>query len=189
MNGSPRGGTLWLTGLSGSGKTTLALAVGRELRAGMRSACVLDGDMLRRGLSSDLGLSRDDRAEQARRVAHVAALIAHCGVVAIVALLSPYACDRGKAREIHHELEVPFFEVWVDTPLGLCEQRDPKGLYARARAGDLHDLTGLDAPYELPEHPELRVHGYGEDPEVIASRIVDLLTGDDDPKRARPGQH
>lgn len=171
----PAGGTLWLTGFSGAGKTTLALAAERELRRRGLSVCLLDGDMLREGLSRDLGLSRGDRGEQARRAAHVARLISKAGVVAIVALVSPYAEDRRAARRIHDEVDLPFFLVWVDTPITICEQRDPKGLYARARAGELRSLTGLDAPYELPEAPDLRVAGYGEDPNEAAGRIVRLL--------------
>ncbi|HWF74597.1 MAG TPA: adenylyl-sulfate kinase [Solirubrobacteraceae bacterium] len=169
--------TVWLTGLSGAGKTTLACALDLELQRLEYPTCVLDGDELRRGLSSDLGLSPADRAEQARRVAWVAGLISRSGVVAVVALVSPYTEDRRRARAIHEELEVPFLEVWVDTPLAVCEERDAKGLYARARSGDLHGLTGLDAPYEKPHAPDLRVPGYGEPPEVVARRIVDLVTG------------
>jgi bifunctional enzyme CysN/CysC len=168
--------TVWLTGLSGAGKTTLALAVERELLRLSLPTCVLDGDELRRGLSSDLGLSRRDRAEQARRVACVAGLISRSGVVAVVALVSPYAEDRRRARVIHEELRVPFLEVWVDTPLAVCEERDAKGLYARARSGELSGLTGVAAPYEAPEAPALRVPGYGEAPENVAQEIVELLT-------------
>jgi bifunctional enzyme CysN/CysC len=168
--------TVWLTGLSGAGKTTLALALERELLRLRRPTCVLDGDELRRGLSSDLGLSPGDRAEQARRVAWVAGLISRSGVVAVVALVSPYVEGRRRAREIHAELGVPFLEVWVDTPLALCEERDAKGLYARARSGELHGLTGLDAPYEAPAAPDLRVPGYGAAPEDVARRIARRVT-------------
>jgi bifunctional enzyme CysN/CysC len=173
--------TVWLTGLSGAGKTTLALAIEQELASSGCPACVLDGDELRKGLTSDLGLSREDRSEQARRAAHVAALLSRAGVTAIVALISPYADDRRSAREIHERLGLPFFEVWVDTPFEICERRDPKGLYARARAGELHDLTGLDAPYERPRTPDLRVEGYGEDPALTAREIVGLLASDQKP--------
>lgn len=169
------GATLWLTGLSGAGKTTLALAIERELEGAGRTACVLDGDELRSGLTSDLGLAPEDRSEQARRAAHVAALIARCGVVAIVALISPYAEDRRNARAIHMQRGLPFFEIWVSTPVDICERRDPKGLYARARAGELHDFTGLDAPYEAPQSPDLQIEGYGEDPVLRATEIAGLL--------------
>ncbi len=167
--------TVWLTGLPAAGKTTLAYATRDVLVRRGNAVCVLDGDALRRGLSSDLGLSPADRREQARRAAHLATLISSAGVVAIVALVSPYTDDRQQAREIHDELGLPFLEAWVDTPLAVCEQRDPKGLYARARTGELHGLTGVDAPYEAPEAPELRVAGHAEDPEKVAARIAEAL--------------
>jgi bifunctional enzyme CysN/CysC len=173
------GGTVWITGLPGSGKTTLADAVRRELSGDGRPTCVLDGDQLRSGLSSDLGLSRDDRAEQARRAAHVARLISRSGIVAIVALVSPYAEDRKRARETHDGLE--FLEVWVDTPLSVCEQRDPKGLFRRARSGELSGLTGIDSPYELPTAPDVTVRGYGVQPAVAAAEVIAAF----DAQRAR----
>lgn len=137
--------------------------------------CVLDGDALRRGLSSDLGLSPPDRAEQARRAAHVAAIVSQAGVPAIVALVSPYTADRRRARDIHGALGLPFFEIWVDTPLEVCELRDPKGLYSAARAGEIHEMTGVNAPYEPPEDPDLRIVGHYEDPDSAASQLVALL--------------
>jgi bifunctional enzyme CysN/CysC len=169
------GGTLWLTGLPGAGKTTLSTAAHRALVGQGRPTAVLDGDVLRRGISSDLGLSPGGRHEQARRAAHVATILSEAGVVAIVALVSPFAADRDRAREIHRELGLPFYEVWVDTPLEECERRDPKGLYSRARAGEITGMTGLDAPYERPAAPELRVVGVGEPPDAVAARIVALL--------------
>jgi bifunctional enzyme CysN/CysC len=167
------GGTVWITGLSGSGKTTLAQAVSQELSARGQPNCVLDGDELRRGLSSDLGLSHEDRSEQARRAAHVARLIARAGIVAIVALVSPYAEDRALARETHAGLE--FLEVWVDTPLSVCQERDPKGLYRRSRSGELSGLTGVDSPYEAPTAPDVTVQGYGATPAAAASEVIDAL--------------
>jgi bifunctional enzyme CysN/CysC len=163
-------GTVWITGLSGSGKTTLAEAVRRELSGHGRPSCVLDGDELRSGLSSDLGLSRQDRAEQARRAAHVARLISRAGIIAIVALVSPYAEDRALARATHEGLE--FLEVWVDTPISLCEQRDPKGLYRRSRSGELAGLTGVDSPYEPPTAPDVTVNGYDVEPAVAAAAVI-----------------
>jgi bifunctional enzyme CysN/CysC len=136
---------------------------------------VLDGDQLRRGLSSDLGFSVADRAEQARRAAHAAALIAQAGMAAIVAVVSPYAAHRSEARMIHASLGLPFFEVWLDTPLSVCEARDPKGLYAAARAGQARGVTGLDAPYEAPDSPEVRVPGDG-DCEWVAVRLAELVS-------------
>ena len=167
--------TVWITGLPAAGKTTLAAAVRAELTRRGVVVCVLDGDELRRGLSSDLGLSRGDRAEQARRAAHVAALVAQAGVVAVVALVSPYADDRHAARELHDAKGIPFVEVWIDTPLAVCQQRDPKGLYARARNGELTGLTGIDEPYEPPTHPSLRIAGDRQDPQVAASKIAAVL--------------
>lgn len=172
---------MWITGLPGSGKTTLAEAVRRALSGDGRPTCVLDGDELRSGLSSDLGLSRDDRAEQARRAAHVARLISRAGIIAIVALVSPYAEDRARARRTHDGLE--FLEVWVDTPLAVCEQRDPKGLFRRARSGELSGLTGVGSPYELPSAPDVTVRGYGIDPAVMAVEVVAAL----DEQKTRPG--
>jgi len=153
------GSTLWLTGLSAAGKTTIAHALERRLAELGETAVVLDGDVLRRGLSSDLGMSPADRSEQARRTAHVAAVIARAGLVAIVSLISPYAEDRGRAREIHEADGLGFYEIWIDTPLDVCEQRDPKRIYARVRAGELSGVTGMDAPYEPPREPDFRVQG------------------------------
>ena len=166
---------MWLTGLPAAGKTSLALAVDEHLQRLGVAACVLDGDELRDGLSSDLGLTHEDRTEQARRAGHVAALVAASGVIAVVALVSPFAEDRRLARDLHLRRGLRFLEVWVDTPLAVCQARDPKGLYARARAGELTGLTGLDAPYEAPQRPELRVNGSGETPAEGAARIVRSL--------------
>lgn len=149
------GAIVWLTGLSGSGKTTLALALAARLRAAGRTVCVLDGDLLRQGLNRDLGFSPEDRHENIRRTAEVARLVAAAGAVAVVALISPYAADRAAARRIAAPL--PFLEVHVHADLAVCEARDPKGLYRRARAGLLPGFTGIDAPYEAPEAPEVRV--------------------------------
>src|SRR5947208_13867943 len=152
-----RGQTIWFTGLSGSGKSTVAAAVERKLVAAGRPAYRLDGDNLRHGLNGDLGFAPADRAENVRRTAHAARLLADAGLVVVVALVSPYRADRDLARAVHDELGIPFVEVFVDTPLELCERRDPKGFYARARRGDLHGITGDDDPYEPPTAPELVV--------------------------------
>jgi bifunctional enzyme CysN/CysC len=151
------GATVWFTGLSGAGKSTLAFAVEAHLVRARRAAYVLDGDNLRHGLNGDLGFDEADRDENVRRVAEVARLFADAGVVALVPVISPYRAARARARRLHELAEVPFVEVFVDTPLAECEQRDPKGLYARARRGELTGLTGLDAPYEAPEHPDLHL--------------------------------
>ena len=152
-----RGATVWFTGLSGSGKSTLANAVAQRLLEAGRAAYVLDGDNLRHGLNADLGYSPADRTENVRRVGEVARLLTDAGLVALVPVISPYRADRARVRDAHAVDGLPFVEVFVDTPLALCEQRDPKGLYAKARAGELTGMTGIDDPYEEPVAPELRV--------------------------------
>ncbi|HSP03639.1 MAG TPA: adenylyl-sulfate kinase, partial [Acidimicrobiales bacterium] len=145
------GATVWLTGLSGSGKSTVAVEVERLLVSTGRPAYLLDGDNLRQGLNGDLGFSADDRTENVRRVGEVARLFADAGVVALVPVISPYRADRDRVRSIHELADLPFVEVFVDTPLEVCEARDPKGLYAKARAGEITGFTGIDDPYEAPE--------------------------------------
>ena len=152
-----RGTTVWFTGLSGSGKSTIAVAVQERLVDVGRPAYLLDGDNLRMGLNGDLGFSADDRSENIRRVGEVARLFADAGVIALVPVISPYRADRDRAREIHERAGLDFHEVFVDTPLEVCEQRDPKGLYVKARAGEIKGFTGIDDPYEAPENPELRI--------------------------------
>jgi bifunctional enzyme CysN/CysC len=170
-----RGATVWFTGLSGSGKSTVAVEVERQLVVSGRAAYVLDGDNLRHGLTSDLGFTAADRTENIRRVGEVARLFADAGVVAVVPVISPYRVDRDRARAIHVDAGVPFVEVWVDTPLALCEARDPKGLYAKARAGEIKGFTGIDDPYEPPEHPELRLTPADGDPAAQAALVIARL--------------
>lgn len=177
--------TVWLTGLPGAGKTTIAHTVETLLRQLDIACCVIDGDELRAGLSHDLDHSREHRSEQARRAAHIAVLLAQKGVTPIVALVSPYAQDRDRAREIHATAGLGFVEVWVDTPLKICAERDMKGLYAVAQAAppatsgrggsNGAGLTGVTAPYEPPANPELSVNGYGTHPRETAARIIELL--------------
>jgi adenylyl-sulfate kinase len=150
-----RGATLWLTGLSGSGKSTVAAALERRLVLAGRGAYRLDGDNLRTGLSGDLGFSREGREENARRAAEVACLFADSGLVAIVALISPYAASRERARELHQRAGLPFAEIYLCAPVDLCAARDPKGLYAGASSGRIGSFTGVDDPYEVPEAPDL----------------------------------
>lgn len=152
-----RGATVWFTGLSGSGKSTVAAICERRLLESGRPAYLLDGDNLRHGLNADLGFSAEDRSENIRRVGEVARLFADAGVIALVPVISPYRADRARARAAHDEVGLPFVEVFVDTPIELCEARDPKGLYAKARAGELKGFTGIDDPYEAPDDPELRL--------------------------------
>lgn len=163
---------IWLTGLSGSGKTTIAQLLAQELANAGRAAYVLDGDRLRSGLNSDLGFSPADRAENIRRAGHVAALFADAGVVAIAAFISPYRRDRDAARAAARG---EFLEVYLDTPLDVCERRDVKGLYKRARAGEIADFTGISAPYEPPQNPELRIDTSNTPPDDAVNAILDLL--------------
>ncbi|VCU70050.1 putative adenylyl-sulfate kinase [Pigmentiphaga humi] len=144
-----------MTGLSGAGKSTLADLLEQRLRAAGQGVCVLDGDRLRLGLNRDLGFSAQDRAENIRRVAEVARLMVDAGLVVIASLISPFRDDRAKARALFAPGE--FVEVYVDTPLAVCEQRDVKGLYARARRGELPQFTGIDSPYEPPAAPEIHL--------------------------------
>jgi len=151
------GATVWFTGLSGSGKSTVAVAVERLLLQRGQAAYLLDGDNLRHGLNGDLGFADADREENVRRAGEVARLFADAGVVALVPLISPFRAGRERVRLIHEMADLPFVEVFVDTPIEQCEQRDPKGLYAKARAGELKGFTGIDAPYEAPDDPDLVV--------------------------------
>jgi bifunctional enzyme CysN/CysC len=169
------GGTVWLTGLPAAGKSTIASALEERLVLGGRPAFMLDGDNLRHGLNGDLGFDEAARRENVRRTAHVARLLAEAGTIAIVSLVSPYAHDREQAARFHEEADLPFLEVFIDASLQLCESRDPKGLYARARSGELTGLTGVDAPYEVPEHPDLVLHSGEETIEAAVERVVESL--------------
>lgn len=152
-----RGGTIWMTGLSGSGKSTIAVALEAELLRRGRVAYRLDGDNIRHGLNANLGFSADDRHENIRRIGEVAKLFADAGALAIVSFISPYRADRDRVRASHAAGELPFVEVFVDTPLEVCEQRDPKGLYRKARAGEIKGFTGIDDPYEVPAAGEAEI--------------------------------
>jgi bifunctional enzyme CysN/CysC len=163
-----RGATVWLTGLPASGKSTIATALEQWLVQQGRVAYLLDGDNLRHGLNGNLGFSAEDRAENVRRTAQVARLFADAGAIALVSLVSPYERDRVAARELHGAGELDFVEVYVNTPLAECEQRDPKGLYARARAGEIKGMTGIDDPYEPPRAPDVEVAGGGVEDAVAA---------------------
>ncbi len=169
------GAVLWLTGLPASGKSTLAAAVERHLVMSGRPAYRLDGDNLRHGLNGNLGFEAADRAENVRRTAHVARLLADAGVVAIVSVVSPYECDRDAAREVVCEWDLPFFEVHVATPLQECERRDPKGLYAKARSGELCGMTGIDDPYETPRHPCLTLRPLEQGFDEQLEQLIGLL--------------
>jgi bifunctional enzyme CysN/CysC len=169
------GATLWFTGLPGAGKSTIAAAVEERLIAAGQSAFLLDGDNLRHGLNGDLGFDEQARRENVRRTAHVARLLAESGTIALVSLVSPYAADRALAAALHSGDDLEFVEVFVDAPLELCEKRDPKGLYARARAGELSGLTGVGAPYEPPADPDMVLGTLEESVERGVERVMELL--------------
>ena len=168
-----KGAVIWLTGLSGSGKSTISQALERELFNANMHTYVLDGDNVRHGLNSNLGFSPEDREENIRRVAQVARLMADAGLISITAFISPYVADRRRAREIALESGVEFIEVFVDAPLEVCEQRDTKGLYKKARAGEIAEFTGISAPYEAPENPEVVVHTDRESREESVAKIIE----------------
>ena len=170
-----RGHTLWLTGLSGSGKSTICDEVAKLLVGRQVPFTVLDGDNVRHGLNSDLGLSNADRAENVRRLGEVALLVAEAGLVVLVAAVSPFEQDRNAVRELHRSAGLPFSEVFIDTPIEMCVSRDPKGLYRRFSAGEITGLTGMDAPYEPPTAPEIHLSTSSSTPSACAQQIVDVL--------------
>ena len=169
------GATVWFTGLSGSGKSTIAAAVEAALVRAGRPAYLLDGDNLRHGLTADLGFSDSDREANVARVAQVARLFADAGVVALVSLISPFRVGREAARRLHSEAGLDFFEVWVNAPLDVCESRDPKGLYVRARSGEIPGFTGLSSPYEEPLDPELSIASDRTGVDDAAAAVMGLL--------------
>ena len=170
-----RGAVIWLTGLSGAGKSTIAQSLERELFQRGMHTYVLDGDNIRHGLNSNLGFAPDDRVENIRRVSEVAKLMADAGTVVITAFISPYRMDRSRAREIALESNAEFIEVFVDAPLEVCEARDPKNLYKKARAGQIREFTGIDAPYEAPEDPEIVVHTDRQNVDESVATILEQL--------------
>lgn len=166
------GATVWLTGLPAAGKSTIGAALEERLVSEGRFAYLLDGDNLRHGICGDLGFSASDRERNVLRAGEIARLFADAGAVAIVALVSPFAAARDEVRRRHEQNALQFLEVYVDTPVDVCAARDPKGLYARARAGELEGLTGVDDPYEVPARPDLRL---GEQTSVTAA--LELILG------------
>ncbi|WP_431311113.1 adenylyl-sulfate kinase [Methylobacterium nigriterrae] len=163
----------WFTGLSGAGKSSIASAVDRALTARGRHSMVLDGDNLRLGLNRDLGFSARDRAENIRRAAETARLMAETGLIVIVSLISPFREERETAHRIAGD--IPFLEIFIDTPLAVCEARDPKGLYGRARSGAIPDFTGISAPYEAPAAPDLVITTHGRTVEDSAAALIPEL--------------
>jgi adenylyl-sulfate kinase len=170
-----RGATVWFTGLPASGKSTVSAAVEARLIEEGRAAYRLDGDNLRHGVCGDLGFSASDRDRNVRRTAEVARLFADAGLIAVVSIVSPYSAARAAARELHERDGLRFVEVFVNTPLEVCEQRDPKGLYARARAGELRGFTGVDDPYEPPREPDVELCLV--DVETAVAMVLQALDG------------
>ena len=168
-----RGVTIWLTGLSGSGKSTIAVAAQGVLHERGRLAYVLDGDNVRHGLNKNLGFSPDDRTENIRRIGEVAKLFTDAGVIALTSFISPYRADRDAVREVMGTDD--FLEVYVDASLETCESRDVKGLYAKARAGEIPEFTGISAPYEAPEKPELVLDTNGQSVEESVGQLIGYL--------------
>src|SRR5437868_5412110 len=170
-----KGATLWFTGLSGSGKSTIAFTLEHALVQLGRLAYVLDGDNVRHGLNKNLGFSAADRAENIRRVGEVAKLFADAGLVVMTSFISPYRADRDAVRALHEAAGLPFVEIFVNTPIAVCEVRDPKGLYKKARAGELKNFTGIDDPYEPPAHPELTIDASATTPQQATVLLLEYL--------------
>jgi adenylylsulfate kinase len=169
------GCTLWFTGLSGSGKSTIAFTLEHALVQRGRLAYVLDGDNIRHGLNKNLGFSAADREENIRRIGEVAKLFADAGLVTMTSFISPYRKDRDVVRALHAEGKLPFIEIHVNTPIATCEQRDPKGLYKKARAGQLKGFTGIDDPYEEPLKPELTIDATNTSPQQATVLLLEYL--------------
>jgi adenylylsulfate kinase len=170
-----RGATIWFTGLPSSGKSTIAFTLEHALVERGHLAYVLDGDNIRHGLNRNLGFSPEDRAENIRRIGEVAKLFADAGILTCTSFISPYRADRDQARRIHEAADLPFIEVYVRAPVELCEQRDPKGLYRKARAGELKEFTGVSAPYEEPLRPELTLDTARLSPQEAAAVVLTYL--------------
>jgi adenylylsulfate kinase len=170
-----KGCTLWMTGLSASGKSTIAVALEQVLLQRGYHAYRLDGDNIRMGLNKNLGFSAEDRAENIRRIGEVAKLFADAGLIAITSFISPYKADRDNVRKLHDDAKLPFLEVYVDCPIGEAEKRDPKGLYKKARAGQLKGFTGIDDPYEAPEKAELHLRTDQCSIEESVRRLLGIL--------------
>jgi adenylylsulfate kinase len=170
-----RGATLWFTGLSGSGKSTLAFTLEHELVKRGRLAYVLDGDNIRHGLNKNLGFSAADREENIRRIGEVAKLFADAGAIVMTSFISPYRKDREMVRSLHAAAGMPFLEVFMATPIEVCEQRDPKGLYKKARAGELKNFTGIDDPYEAPANAEVVIDTTNTSPQEATVMLIEYM--------------
>ena len=152
-----KGATIWLTGLSGSGKSTIAIALEKALHSMGTLSYRLDGDNVRLGINKNLGFSEEDRKENIRRIGEIAKLFGDAGTISLSSFISPYQSDRDQVRVLHEAAKLPFVEVFVDCALSVAEERDPKGLYKKARAGEIKNFTGIDDPYEAPENPEIHL--------------------------------
>jgi adenylylsulfate kinase len=170
-----KGCTLWMTGLSASGKSTIAVALEQVLLQRGHHAYRLDGDNIRMGLNKNLGFSAEDRAENIRRIGEVAKLFADAGIITVTSFISPYRTDRDLVRKLHEDAKIPFFEVFVDLPIEVAEQRDPKGLYKKARAGQIKGFTGIDDPYEAPAQAELHLRTDKLSVAESVEQLLDLL--------------
>ena len=174
-----RGATIWFTGLSGSGKSTIAVALEQALFQFGKLSYRLDGDNVRHGINKNLGFSEEDRQENIRRIGEVAKLFGDAGMLALSSFISPYKADRDEVRALHEAAGIPFVEVFVDCSLDEAERRDPKGLYAKARAGEIKNFTGIDDPYESPSAPEIHLHTDKMSLEEEVAAILEYLHDSD----------
>lgn len=170
-----KGATLWFTGLSGSGKSTVAVAIEKALNQRNKLAYRLDGDNIRLGINSNLGFSPEDRTENIRRIGEISKLFVDTGVIVISSFISPYRKDRNFVRQLHASAGMDFLEIYIDCPLEIAESRDPKGLYKKARAGEIKNFTGIDAPYEPPENPDLVLKTAENTVEQEVQMLLNLL--------------
>ena len=174
-----KGVTLWMTGLSGSGKSTIAVALENALFERGKLSYRLDGDNVRLGINKNLGFSEEDRTENIRRIGEISKLFGDSGVIALSSFISPYRADRDEVRKLHDAANLKFVEVFVDCSLAVAEDRDPKGLYKKARAGEIKNFTGIDDPYEAPENPEIHLHTDKMTLEEEVSHIIEYLLDND----------
>jgi adenylylsulfate kinase len=170
-----KGATIWFTGLSGSGKSTIAVALEKALHSMGKLSYRLDGDNVRLGINKNLGFSGDDRKENIRRIGEIAKLFGDAGTIALSSFISPYTTDRDEVRALHEAADLPFVEVFVDCALSVAEERDPKGLYKKARAGEIKNFTGIDDPYQAPENPEIHLRTDEMSLQEEVSIVVDYL--------------
>ncbi len=170
-----KGATIWLTGLSGSGKSTIAIALEKALHSMGKLSYRLDGDNVRLGINKNLGFSEEDRKENIRRIGEIAKLFGDAGIISLSSFISPYQSDRDQVRVLHEAAKLPFVEVFVDCALSVAEERDPKGLYKKARAGEIKNFTGIDDPYEAPENPEIHLRSDEMTLQEEVTIVIDYL--------------